>query len=140
MRTHSEHHLEILFIGLSVVLSAGAQLLMKAGMLELSTLVSMARPVSASPTIQELLPVTGWVLAGLALYALSMLSWLLALMKYELSLAYPLLSLSYALVYVAAIFWPRLHEAATLNKTAGILLILAGVFLVTRPDGEPQRL
>lgn len=139
MNKPAAHTFGLLFIGTSIVFSAGAQLLMKAGMLELNIITNVTPAVSELTAIQELLPVTGWVLAGLALYALSMLTWLVALTKYDVSLAYPLLSLSYVLVYVAAVFWPRLHEAASLGKTSGILLILAGVLLVTRPARESQR-
>lgn len=122
----------LLFIASSVVLSAGAQLLMKVGMQELENAniaYSVARPFEFA---NGLLPALAWVAAGLVCYAASMLFWLAALVKYELSLAYPMLSLSYVLVYLAAVFWPRLHETASWSKTIGILFILAGVFLVTR--------
>ena len=122
----------MLLIGCSIVLSAGAQLLMKAGMLELGSL-GIVRTLEISPeVIARLLPVLTWVLTGLVLYAISMLTWMGALAKYDLSLAYPLLGLSYILVYVGAVIWPRLHETVSMSKTIGILLILAGVFLVTR--------
>ncbi len=120
----------IAWVGASVVLSACAQLLMKAGMLELHGLGGgFARFADPGP---ELLPVVGWVLGGLACYAFSMLSWLAALTRFELSMAYPLLSLSYVLVYLGAVWWPRLGETVSLAKTAGIVLIVLGVVLVTR--------
>ncbi len=66
------------------------------------------------------------------------LFWLAALAKYELSMAYPLLSLSYVLVYIGAASWPRLHETVSALKTIGIILILAGVFLVTRTQSNSR--
>ncbi len=121
-----------LFIGCSIVLSAGAQLLMKAGMLELDH-TGIAYILENIPVVSaDLLSAAVWVLAGLVFYAISMLFWMAALSRYELSLAYPLLSLSYVLVYLGAVLWPRLHETVSIPKTVGILFILAGVFLVTR--------
>lgn len=122
----------MLFIGCSIVLSAGAQLLMKVGMLELNH-TGIAYILEKLPAIgTDLLPAAAWVMVGLVFYVSSMLFWLAALSRCELSLAYPLLSLSYVLVYLGAVFWPRLHETVTVSKTTGILFILVGVFLVTR--------
>lgn len=128
-----------LLIGCSIVLSAGAQLLMKAGMLELGSLDMVSVLNSVPGSTAHLLPVAAWVLAGLVLYATSMLTWMGALAKYDLSLAYPMLGLSYILVYVGAVIWPRLHETISVSKTVGILLVLAGVFLVTRSTSNTQK-
>ena len=138
MTVCTKHWPGIPLIGCSIVLSAGAQLLMKTGMLELDG-VDIARVLERLPAATaDLLPAAAWVLAGLVLYTISMLSWLAALTKYELSLAYPLLSLSYVLVYIGAVLWPRLHESVSVSKTVGILLVLAGVFLVTRTQFNRQ--
>ena len=124
----------MLWVVASVVLSACAQLLMKAGMLDLHGLgADFANP---GP---ELLPAVAWVLGGLGCYALSMMFWLAALTRYELSMAYPLLSLSYVLVYLGAVWWPRLGETVSFAKTAGIVLIVLGVVLVTRPAGSGKQ-
>jgi len=60
--------------------------------------------------------------------------WLAVLVRYPLSYAYPLLGLAYVLVYAGATLWPRLAEPASLLRTGGTLLILAGVALVTVAD------
>ena len=60
------------------------------------------------------------------------MSWLAVLARYPLSFAYPMLSLSYVLVYVGATHWPLLGEAPSPLRTLGTLLILTGVGLVTR--------
>ena len=123
----------MLWVVASVVLSACAQLLMKAGMLDLHGLgADFAYIADPGP---ELLPAVVWVLGGLGCYALSMMFWLAALTRYELSMAYPLLSLSYVLVYLGAVWWPRLGETVSFAKTVGIVLIVLGVVLVTRTAG-----
>jgi undecaprenyl phosphate-alpha-L-ara4N flippase subunit ArnF len=80
-----------------------------------------------------------WTVAGLSAYACSLLIWLAVLVRYPLSFAYPLLGLSYALVYVGATHWPRLAEMATPLRTVGTLLILLGVALVLRTDNPESQ-
>ena len=111
----------------SVLLVSVAQLLMKWGMMQLP-------PLSLSmtlPTAESLTPLLA-VAAGVAGYGLSMLCWLMALRTLALSRAYPLLSISYALVYLAAVALPWFNESASLSKSLGTLLILLGVWLITR--------
>ncbi|AGB82275.1 cation/cationic drug transporter [Serratia sp. FGI94] len=111
----------------SVLLVSVAQLLMKWGMMQLP-------PLSLSmtlPTAESLTPLLA-VAAGIAGYGLSMLCWLMALRTLALSRAYPLLSISYALVYLAAVALPWFNESASLSKSLGTLLILLGVWLITR--------
>ena len=115
---------------------------MKAGMAALhSAQTGVAELVLDWRTLAEPLLWTG---GGLAAYALSLLSWLAVLVRYPLSFAYPFLSLSYVLVYIGATHWPRLVETATPLRTAGTLLILAGVGLVSitagRKDDESVQL
>jgi undecaprenyl phosphate-alpha-L-ara4N flippase subunit ArnF len=132
MMRGEKHGGAMLFVGGSVILSACAQLLMKISMNELHG-VGVAEVLQNLPaTIGILVPAGAWGLAGLGCYAVSMMLWLVALSRCDLSLAYPMLSLSYVLVYIAAVYWPRLGESATTLKTAGIMLIVAGVMLVAR--------
>ena len=139
MNNNHERWQSLLFIVGSIVLSASAQLLMKAGMLELDEIGFKQALSDAFPIMPLLLLTFAWVAVGLLLYSISLLFWLAALARYELSLAYPLLSLSYVLVYFGAVMWPRLNETVSFSKTLGILLILAGVFMVTRQDNDNPR-
>lgn len=68
--------------------------------------------------------------SGLFGYALSMLCWFFALRRLPLSQAYPMLSISYALVCLLAAALPWFAEPFTLLKTAGVLLIMLGVRLI----------
>lgn len=111
-------------IAASVLLSAAAQLLMKAGMVQLAAFGGVASLASAAN-------VGAWVVAGLLCYVGSMLTWLIALSRYDLSIAYPTLSASYVLVYVVAGWLPFFREDLSGQKTVGILLIVAGIGLVT---------
>lgn len=132
------HQRAMLFVIISVVLSAFAQLLMKSGMLALSTLEpsTLQNPGLEMVHIPGIQIAFAWVVAGLSSYAVSMLFWMAALARYELSLAYPMLSLSYVLVYIGAALWPGFNESITSLRTGGIVLIVIGVILVTRSGSK----
>jgi multidrug transporter EmrE-like cation transporter len=68
--------------------------------------------------------------AGMVCYGLSLCVWIAALTKAPVSTAYPMLSLGYVVVTVAAVLW--LGESLSVAKIAGIALICAGVVLVSR--------
>lgn len=113
----------------SIALASIAQVLMKSGMLALPS-ISLAH----WPSLSTLL--AGWpavaVLFGMLCYGLSMVCWFMVLRYLPLSRAYPLISLSYAVVYLAAVFLPWLNEPMSLRKNLGVLIILLGVWLVSR--------
>jgi len=110
----------------SVLLSAAGQLGMKAGMLTLHG----ARG-SETSSFADMQSSFLWTGAGLVAYGASLVLWLIVLVRYPLSKAYPLLSLSYVCVYLGATLWPKLGETATPLRTFGTLLILAGVAFVS---------
>jgi undecaprenyl phosphate-alpha-L-ara4N flippase subunit ArnF len=79
------------------------------------------------------------VLAAILAYALSMLSWLLALRDLPLGRAYSLLSISYALVYLLAASLPLFHEDFSLSKSLGVALVILGVITInSRPASAPE--
>jgi multidrug transporter EmrE-like cation transporter len=123
--------LGVVALSASIVLSALGQLGMKAGMQNLRLARAggeLAWSLAASSPLRGALV---WTVAGLCAYGLSLLAWLAVLVRYRLSYAYPLLALSYVLVYVGATSWSQLAEPATPERTIGTLLILAGVALVS---------
>jgi uncharacterized membrane protein len=68
-----------------------------------------------------------WVISGLAAGFLAFLCWVVALSEFELSYAYPFMSLTFVLVLLfSGIFF---GEAITTTKVLGIFLIIAGVAL-----------
>ncbi|HEI6964167.1 TPA: 4-amino-4-deoxy-L-arabinose-phosphoundecaprenol flippase subunit ArnF [Yersinia enterocolitica] len=111
----------------SVVLVTLAQLMLKWGMMH-TPLMSLA-DINAEFLARHLTQLFA-VTLGLIGYAFSMLCWFFALKYLPLNRAYPLLSLSYALVYLAAVLLPWFNEPATLLKTIGAGFILLGIWLV----------
>jgi len=120
-----------LFALCSVLLVSGAQLLMKWAMIQLPAIGQPLPFIAAVLTFSA--PATALV-SGLMAYALSMLCWLLALRRMPLSRAYPLLSLSYLLVWGTALLIPSLNETFLWGKLAGGALILGGLLLICWPD------
>jgi undecaprenyl phosphate-alpha-L-ara4N flippase subunit ArnF len=115
----------------SVVLVTVAQLMLKWGMMH-TPLMSLAG-INGQFLVDHLTQLIA-VICGLTGYTLSMLCWFFALRYLSLNRAYPLLSLSYALVYLAAVLLPWFNEPATLLKTLGAGFILLGIGLIhTKP-------
>lgn len=115
----------------SVMLVSIAQLLMKWAMIRLP---AIEQPVPFLSAVLEFPPPAIALISGLMAYALSMLCWLLALRRMPLSRAYPLLSLSYLLVWGIALFIPSFDEVFLWGKLAGGGLILGGLVLICWPD------
>ncbi len=110
-----------------VMLNAVAQLLLKAGARTLQGLpVSFADAgVLAGRVIQS-----GPILAGLACYAVSVVVWILVLSRVPVSVAYPMLSVGYVVNAFAA--WALFAETLSLQRLAGIGVIVVGCYLVAR--------
>ncbi len=117
----------------SLMLVSTAQLLMKWGMSHMPIFSLDARVYSL--VINNLLAVF-IVGCGIAGYALSMICWFFALRELPLNRAYSLLSLSYALVYLAAVWLPWFHENMHPLKSLGALSILFGVWLINSKSSK----
>ena len=126
----------VLLLGLSVVLSACAQLFMKVSMIQLQLNENINLDLSMLFILIEDNSVLIWLIGGLACYALSMISWMFALTKYELSFAYPFLGITYVLVYLGAVYWGQIGEQLSWQRTTGIVLILIGVVLVNNKNSN----
>jgi multidrug transporter EmrE-like cation transporter len=71
-----------------------------------------------------------WVLSCLVAGLLALVSWMAALTRFELTYAYPFVSITFALVLLlSAVFF---GESITLAKSLGVLLIILGVALGSR--------
>ena len=110
-----------------VLLNAAAQLLLKAGTngigafaFSADNLVPVGIKVASNP----------FILGGLGCYAVSVVVWIMALSRVEVSLAYPMLSIGYVVNALAA--WYLFGEALSAQRMIGIGTIVVGVFLVAR--------
>ena len=112
---------------LGVLLNAAAQLLLKAG----------TNAIGQFQFSADNLGPIGWkvatepyILGGLACYAVSVVVWIMALSRVEVSVAYPMLSIGYVVNAAAAYF--LFGEAVGPQRLVGIGVIIVGVYLVAR--------
>jgi drug/metabolite transporter (DMT)-like permease len=120
------HPTAIIFILIAVTINVMGQLIIKMGLNRMGALDFSAGVVNA---YQRML-LSPYVLLGSLTYAISILFWLYALSKVDLSYAFPFLALSYVLILVVS--WLFLGEQVTLLRIAGVLVICLGVFLVSK--------
>jgi small multidrug resistance pump len=102
-------------LGIAILAGLGGQMLLKAG-------------ASAPELMSQLLrPST---LCGLALYGFSAFLYIIALRKIPVSVAFPSVSLSYALVAILGHF--LFDEPFGVRQIGGIALIMGGVGLINQ--------
>jgi len=110
-----------------VGLNAAAQLLLKAGTnavghFEFTTVNAV--PVGLKLALEP------HILGGVVCYVVSLVVWIMALSRVEVSVAYPMLSIGYAVNAIAAYY--LFGEAVTPIRLIGIGVIILGVFIVAR--------
>src|SRR5262249_21266832 len=112
---------------LGVLLNAGAQLLLKAGMNQIGHFeFSMANVIPITLKVIVNFP----IVLGLCAYAVSVGVWLLVLSRVQVSLAYPMLSIGYVVNAIAAYY--LFGEPFSAMRVAGIFIIIAGVYMVSQ--------
>jgi len=115
------------FVLASVALTSAAQLLFKFAMLDTTlaadTSLSFADVASALLATANLSALA----IGTIFYATSMLVWILALTRFPVSVAYPVLSISYVVVYLVATSLTAFGESGSTTKLAGVAFVVAGI-------------
>jgi multidrug transporter EmrE-like cation transporter len=117
----------VLFLALlSIGMSVGAQFLLKMGMSSPAVAAAgqgaaldLARAVFCQPA----------VLGGLGLYAAGAVIWLAVLARWDVSKAYPLVGLGFAVTVMLG-WW--LGEQVNPSRALGVAVICCGVWLVAR--------
>jgi multidrug transporter EmrE-like cation transporter len=110
-----------------VILNAAAQLLLKAGTNAVGRFefsAANAVPVGLKLALEP------HILGGMACYVVSVVIWIMALSRVEVSIAYPMLSIGYILNALAA--WYLFGEAVSPTRLVGIGIIIVGVYVVAR--------
>jgi drug/metabolite transporter (DMT)-like permease len=120
----------IVFILVSVVLAAVAQLTLKHGMTQVTDHGHLPLDLKDPAGTFTRVASTPAVWGGLALFVASAGAWLIVLSKASLSFAYPFVSLTYALILIFDRF--VLGETVSPLRWAGVALIMAGIVLVSR--------
>jgi multidrug transporter EmrE-like cation transporter len=116
----------ILLILISVSLNAGAQLLIRKGMLHIGAVLNASSLLKTLPRMIS--NIFLWL--SLPSYGISIITWMIVLSKVEVSFAYPFLGLGF--VFVTIISYFVFNEHVTLIRVIGIALVCTGVFFVSR--------
>jgi drug/metabolite transporter (DMT)-like permease len=109
-------------------MSAIAQVLFKFGMSSVAVKTALAggSPVQAAVTVF----LSAGVLGGLSLYGIGTVLWLGVLSRTEVSQAYPFVGLGFVLTALIGYF--LFGDALGPLRIAGIALVVAGIFLISR--------
>ena len=110
-----------------VLLNAVAQLALKASVNETGVIGIDWQSIIASSGI---LVTNAWLWLGLGCYAVSVVVWILALSRVDVSIAYPMLSIGYVLSALAA--WRLFDEPLGMSRIVGIGIIIIGVYVLAR--------
>jgi multidrug transporter EmrE-like cation transporter len=73
---------------------------------------------------------TPWILSGFAAAFLAALCWMAAMTRFDLSHAYPFMSLAFALILVSSAV--LFQEPLTWPKVLGLLMIMVGIVISSR--------
>jgi drug/metabolite transporter (DMT)-like permease len=111
----------------SVALSVTAQFLFKAGMSNAHMKAVLAQPFTYQTVMTVF--IDKFIFGGFFLHGLGAIMWLGVLSKWDVSKAYPLVGLGFALTVVVGYM---AGEHVTLPRIIGVTLICAGVFLASR--------
>jgi len=110
-----------------VLLNAIAQLALKASVSDTGIInLDMQSLLSSAGSLATNL----WLWLGLTCYAISVVVWILALSRVDVSIAYPMLSIGYIVNAVAAS--QLFNEPMGLGKVIGIGIIMLGVYVLAR--------
>ncbi len=71
-----------------------------------------------------------WVMSGILATFFAGVSWMLAMTRFEISYAYPFVSLNYVLVLAASIL--LFQESLSFAKVLGTALIILGIAIIAR--------
>ncbi len=110
-----------------VLLNAIAQLALKASVSDTGIInLDMHSLLASAGSLATNL----WLWLGLICYAVSVVVWILALSRVDVSIAYPMLSVGYILNAVAASY--LFDEPLGIGKVVGIGVIIVGVYILAR--------
>jgi multidrug transporter EmrE-like cation transporter len=110
-----------LFLALALTLNATANVLLKVGAARLGGL--------EEPSLIGRLITNYHLLAGLSLFALNVVFYVLALTRLNLSVAYPIM-MAGGVIIVVSVSILFLQEAVTARQMFGLVLLILGIVLV----------
>ena len=118
--------LSVLLLVLSVGFATGGQLMLKAAMTDVGRIGTAQISEPGQTVLRAAREPKLWL--GLVLFGVSSVFWLVVLSRVDLSLAYPMVGLSY--VIIVALAKLVLDESVPAVRWAGVIIIAVGIALV----------
>lgn len=115
-----------LLLLLSIVLGAGGQLLFKGAARNLPPFSELGLP-----RLIVTMFTTPLILGGFCCFFVSSVMWIIALRSINLSIAYPMVALSYILIFIGSYY--LFDEPLSIRHWLGALLIVGGIVLINWP-------
>jgi multidrug transporter EmrE-like cation transporter len=112
---------------ISICFSSVAQIVLKTGLSQPH--VAVAMDGSSYVGIVRAVFLNTWVIVGLTLYFSAAVVWLFALVRIEVSMAYPFVGLGFILTMILGKF--IMGDDVTLTRLAGTMMISVGVVFVS---------
>ena len=113
---------------ISITLGSFGQICLKVGMTHTSASAQTSSLITTFSYLAHSM-LNAYVLFGLTLYVLSTFTWIMLLSKVRLSVAYPMISISY--IFVVVLSAVLLRESVAWSKAIpGLLLISSGVSFI----------
>jgi drug/metabolite transporter (DMT)-like permease len=122
------------FIALTILFTVYGQLIIK---YEIDSVVSIPTGIPLIGFVMKFMFFRPLVISGLLSAVLASMTWIAALSKFELSYAYPFISLNF--VAVVGLSFLLFGEGINAYKLIGLALICLGVFVVGKGAVEPPR-
>lgn len=117
----------VFLVLLSVLLTSGAQILLKYGMTQPGMKIALADRASPLTAFQAI-ATSPAVLMGMACFGISAVVWLFVLAKIPVSTAYPFIAVGIIITVIGGRF--LFAEPVSLLKLFGIALVISGIVCV----------
>ena len=115
------------FIVFTVIFTAAAQLLIKKGVLVIG---SETFNLKFFITNIDKIIFNPFIVLGLICMTLSMMSHIISLSKFELSYAFPFISITYVIVFIGSFY--LFNENLSILRVFGLILIILGTMFVAK--------
>jgi uncharacterized membrane protein len=127
LNRNEKSHLSMGFIISTIVITVYGQMIVK---WRLGQAGSLPAGLSNRAAYFGRLLYDPWIISVLLVTPLAALCWFAAMTKYDLSYAYPFMSLAFVIVLIlSAIF---LHEPVTVPKVLGVVLVTVGLIIASQ--------
>lgn len=115
------------YIALTLVFTVYGQLVLKWQMSHVGPL-----PEGTFDKLQFLLLnlLNPWIMTGLASAFVASMAWMAAMTRFDLNYAYPFMSLAFLIVMAFSVLF--LHEALSVQRILGTVLVVTGLVIMTR--------